>query len=172
MDNKSTATPGGRKVRHTAAQRVEVTRTKGQEFKNKEYDAKEHNPLVAEYIGQRIKMKQVKSKVGGREGSVASVDFYYGLGLDIFTNLMNMAEHLGIVTGTTWKTFANPATGEVYAKHQGGKAMAKALQEDAELFYKMEDMVLASLRGIDIADLDFEVSSKLDEGVADETETN
>jgi RecA/RadA recombinase len=141
-------TPGGRKLAHTAAQRVEVSRSQGQEFANPNY--KEGNPLETKYIGQRIKFLVKKNKVGGRESATAYVDFYYGFGLDYYTNIINMAQYIGLLQGTGWMTLINPTTGEAIAKYQGMKQWREALQQDEQLWSTIYHMVYSAMKGVEI----------------------
>lgn len=134
-------TPGGKKVAHTAAQRIEVTRSRGQEFKNPKYDSKNPDPREPEYIGQTIKFKVTKNKVGGKEGATASIDFYYDYGLDVYGELLRLARHMGIIEGSGWMSMIDIDSGEVIAKYQGEKQWKQALAENPALWEKLNDMV-------------------------------
>ena len=143
-------TPGGRKVRHTAAQRLDVKRTRGQDFKNSDYNHNDENANVAQFIGQKIKFNQVKSKVGGKDGATASVAFYYGEGLDVLANSFAVAQRLGIINKSgPWMTFIDPPTGEVLCKQQGENKFKQALVEGDELYEKLDYLLSCGMRGIE-----------------------
>lgn len=142
-------TPGGLRLKHSAAQRIEVAKSQTtKEFGNPNYE--EGNPLEPRFIGQRIKFKIVKNKVGGKASATAAVDFYYGFGLDYYINILNMAQYLGLLVGSGWMTLVDPATGETIAKYQGAKQWRDALQADEVLWAKIYHMVYARMDGVDI----------------------
>jgi RecA/RadA recombinase len=142
-------TPGGLRLKHACGQRIEVTKSQTtKEFGNPNY--KMDNPLETQYTGQRIKFKVIKNKVGGKASATAAVDFYYGFGLDYYTNILNMAQYMGILQGSGWMTLAHPTTGEIIAKYQGFKQWRDALQEDEKLWGIIYHMVYSSMKGIDI----------------------
>ena len=136
--------PGGRQLEHCVAQMIEFSRSMGQDFRNPNY--KEGNPLEPMYVGQRIKYKITKNKVGGKEGATASVDYYYDEGLDIYGNTLSLAEHMGLLQGTGWKSLINPATGEVIAKFQGSAKWKDALHSDERLWSMLYLMVTLAAR--------------------------
>lgn len=123
---------GGRMLEHAVAQIIFTSRTMGQDFRNPNY--KEGNPLESMFVGQRIKYRVTKNKVGGKEGATASVDYYYDDGLDIYGNTITLAEHLGLMSGTSWKSLVDPVTGEVIAKFQGIAKWKDALHNDEKLW--------------------------------------
>lgn len=142
-------TPGGLRLKHGCAQRVEVTKSQSsKDFGNPNYV--EGNPLEPRFVGQKIKFKVVKNKVGGKASATAAVDFYYGFGLDYYTNIINMAQYLGLLVGSGWMTLIDPATGEAIVKYQGAKQWRDALQNDEELWAKIYHMVYAKMEGVDI----------------------
>jgi len=123
---------GGRMTEHAVAQIIFTSRTMGQDFRNPNY--KEGNPLESMFVGQRIKYRVMKNKVGGKEGATAYVDYYYDVGLDIYADVIKLAEYTGLMQGTSWKSLINPATGEVIAKYQGMNKWKEALSEDEKLW--------------------------------------
>jgi hypothetical protein len=137
----------GKKVEHCAVQRVEISRTRGQDFKNPDYDSKNPNPQIAEFIGQKIKAKTVKNKVGGRDGQVATIDFYYGYGLDTIGEMISIAKHIGILQGSGWMSLIDPSTSEIIAKYQGEGQWKKALEENDSLWEQLANMVYGALHG-------------------------
>lgn len=142
-------TPGGRKVAFTAAQRLEITRTRGADFKNPKYDHTKENSGEAQYIGQKIKFRQIKSKVGGKDGATASVNFIYDEGLDVALNAIQVGQIYNIIVGSSWLTLLDVATGQEVAKLQGLKNFKQALLEDEELYAKFDYMLTCVLRGIE-----------------------
>ncbi|MCZ4246949.1 hypothetical protein O2313_05305 [Bacillus amyloliquefaciens] len=142
-------TPGGRKVHFTAAQRVEVARTRGADFKNPAYNSQKENSGEAMYTGQKIKFKQVKSKVGGRDGATASVDFVYGEGLDLAQNAIQVGQMHNIIVGSTWLSMIDVATGQEVVKKQGMQNMKNTVLEDEELYAKFDYMLTYVLRGLE-----------------------
>lgn len=142
-------TPGGQKLRFTAAQRVEVTRTRGADFKNPKYDHTKENSGEAQYIGQKIKFRQVKSKVGGKDGATASVQFFYDQGLDLLDNAIQVGKQYGIVAGTTWMSLVDVSTGQEVVKKQGIANFKNAILEDNELYAKFDYMLTHVLRDIE-----------------------
>lgn len=143
-------TPGGRKIAFTAAQRVEITRTRGQDFKNPNYNSNADNQLEAMYTGQKIKFKVVKNKVGGRDGATASVIFRYGEGLDYALNAIQVAQQYNVVVSSgAWYTLLDVATGQEVIKKQGLDNLKNALLEDQELYAKFDYMLTHVLRGLE-----------------------
>lgn len=142
--------PGGKALEHACVQIISVTRTLGDAFKNKLWDSKKDNQLEAQFIGQKIKFKQEKSKVGGIKGATASVNYYYKHGLDILQNMIDMASMYEIVTGTTWKSLIDPLTGEVLLKKQGIDGFKQALANDIETYKKFEYLLTYTMRGLEI----------------------
>lgn len=138
--------PGGKMLEHAVAQMVELSRTMGQEFRNPSY--KEGNPLESMYVGQRIKYKVTKNKVGGKEGATASVDYYYDEGLDIYGDTIKLAEFVGLMHGTSWKSLVNPVTSEVIAKFQGMNKWKDALHNDEKLWAMLYLMTSLAARGV------------------------
>lgn len=142
-------TPGGNKLEHVAAQRVEVTRTLGQDFRNPNYNSNADNSGEAMYIGQKIKFRQVKSKVGGRTGATASVDFYYDFGLDIVGNAIEVGKQVGVVhVSGAWYTLVDAATGDIILKEQGMKSFKEALVK-GDTYDKFDYMVSCLIRDIE-----------------------
>ncbi|MGG1263757.1 hypothetical protein [Brevibacillus laterosporus] len=137
--------PGGRQLEHCVVQMVEFSRTMGQDFRNQSY--KEGNPLEGMYVGQKIKYRVTKNKVGGKEGATATVDYYYDSGLDLYGNVLTLAEHTGLVQGTSWKSLINPATGEVIAKYQGANKWKEALYANDQLWSMLYLMTSLAARG-------------------------
>lgn len=146
---------GGRKLKHSVSQRVDVSRTLGQDFKNPDYV--EGNPLKPLFVGQRIKYKITKNKINGREGSTANIDYYYDYGLDYYGNILKVAEHVGLMQGTTWKSLIDPNSGEVIAKHQGMNQWKQALQDDTTLWIKLNEWIEQAMFG---SPADFEVQDE------------
>lgn len=142
--------PGGKSLEHACVQIMAVTRTLGKDFLNPNYNSKLDNQLEAQYIGQKIKFKQEKSKVGGIKGATASVNFYYGQGLDILQNMVDLGRMYGVVDGTTWLSFVDPITGEVIAKAQGGNAFKKLLADDEQLYKKFEYVLSYTMRNLEV----------------------
>lgn len=140
-------TPGGRMLEHVCVQMIEFSRTMGQDFRNPSY--KEGNPLEAMFVGQRIKYRITKNKVGGKEGATANIDYYYEEGLDVYKNIIDLAEHVGLMSGGGWKSLANPVTGEVMAKYQGLAKWKDALAADDKLWATLYLMVDLATRGTD-----------------------
>jgi recombination protein RecA len=138
-------TPGGRQLEHCVVQMIEFSRNMGQDFRNPNY--KEGNPLEGMYVGQRIKYRITKNKVGGKEGATATIDYYYDEGLDIYKNVIDLAEHVGLMTGGGWKALANPVTGEVIAKYQGINKWKDALHNDEQLWNMLFLMVTLAASG-------------------------
>lgn len=139
---------GGRKLRHVASQIIEVTRSLT-DFKNPNYDGKE-NTGEAQFIGQRIKFRQVKSKVGGKLGATASVDFYYDKGLDLLLNEIQVAMQYGIVVQNgAWLLFIDTPTGEIVLKEQGMDRFKKALS-DKETYAKFNYLLNYTVRGLEV----------------------
>lgn len=153
-------TPGGNKIKFVSVQRIEVTRNLNSEYKNPKY--KQGDPLQTMYIGQRIRYKAVKNKVGGKEGATASVEFFYETGLDVVGNYFDMACYLGLVTGGGWKTFTDPRTGEELGKYNGTGQWIKALNEDQTLWHKMYYFVQFGIRG-EMPPEDFDFGGVVDE---------
>lgn len=143
-------TPGGRKVAFTAAQRVEVTRTRGQDFKNPAYNSSNENSGESMYLGQKIKFKQIKSKVGGKDGATASVVFKYGEGLDVVGNAIAVGQQYNVVISSgAWFTLLDVATGEQVEKKQGMDNLKQALLDDPTLYAKFDYMVTCVMRGVE-----------------------
>lgn len=141
---------GGNKVGHTCVQIIHVSRTLGQDFKNPAYNSQAENSGEAQFIGQKIKFLQEKSKVGGQKGATASVNFYYGHGLDVLQNMTDMAKLFDIVQGSTWLNLIDHATGEIIYKAQGAKNFKIGLSQDTELFKKFEYMLTYAMRGLEV----------------------
>lgn len=139
----------GRKLNHTCSQIVVVSRTLS-DFKNPKYNSNAENSGEAQYLGQKIKFKQEKSKVGGRKGATASVNFYYDYGLDTLQNAIDLSRMYGIVDGTTWLSLIDPPTGEVVFKAQGGNNFKKELAENNELYAKFDYLLTYTQRGMEV----------------------
>ncbi|ALA07227.1 putative recombinase RecA [Brevibacillus phage SecTim467] len=153
-------TPGGNRLKHACAQRIEVAKSQTtKDFGNPNFE--ESNPLEPRFIGQRIKFKVVKNKVGGKQSATAAVDFYYGFGLDYYTNILNMAQYLGLLQGSGWMTLIDPVTGEQIAKYQGARQWRDALQKDEVLWAKIYHMVYAKMKGVDIDLSEWDASEHL-----------
>ncbi|WNW25021.1 hypothetical protein RS399_03680 [Bacillus inaquosorum] len=142
-------TPGGYKLEHVASQRVEVQRTMGQDFKNPNYNSNNENAGEAQFIGQKIKFKQVKSKVGGRFGATASVNFYYDHGLDLALNAIQVGQQYNIIVGTSWMSMIDIATGQEVIKKQGINNLKNAILEDEDLYAKFDYMLTYAMRGLE-----------------------
>lgn len=143
-------TAGGFKLEHVASQRIEVNRTMGQDFKNPKYDHTKENSGEAQYVGQKIKFRQVKSKVGGKYGATASVNFYYEHGLDVFSNAIAVGQQKGIVSQSgAWFSLIDYATGEIVHKSQGGERFKQEMINDQELYAKFDYMLTYLLRGLE-----------------------
>jgi RecA/RadA recombinase len=142
-------TPGGRKVAFTAAQRLEVTRTRGADFANPNYNHTKENSGEAQYTGQKIKFRQIKSKVGGKDGATASIVFLYDEGLDVALNAIQVAQQHEMVVGSGWLSLIDVATGQEVVKKQGLANFKNALLEDEELYAKFDYMLTCVLRGIE-----------------------
>lgn len=141
---------GGKKLGHTCAQIVHVSRTLGQDFKNPKYNSQAENSGEAMYIGQKIKFNQEKSKVGGRKGATASINFYYEHGLAYLQNMVDMAKMLNIVQGTTWLSLVDYITGEVIFKAQGINNFMTKLHENETLFKQFEYLLSHVQRGMEV----------------------
>jgi RecA/RadA recombinase len=163
-------TPGGLRLKHGCAQRIEVSKSQTtKEFGNPKFE--DGNPLEPKFLGQRIKFKVIKNKVGGKPTATAAVDFWFGFGLDYYTNIMNMAQYMGLLVGSGWMTLIDPATGEAIAKYQGEKQWRDALQSDDELWAKMYHMVYAKMDGVDIDLAEWDASEhQSPEGSGEENE--
>lgn len=142
-------TPGGNKLNHVAAQRIEVSRTLS-DFKNPNYTTRNYNSGEAQFLGQRIIFKQEKSKVGGKKGATASVDFYYDTGLDIVTNIIQVGILYGVVHANgAWYSLIDTATGEIVEKFQGMERFKQALIENPDLYGKFDYLVNCAIRDIE-----------------------
>lgn len=142
-------TPGGRKLAFTAAQRLEVTRTRGKDFANPKYDHTKENSGEAAYTGQKIKFRQIKSKVGGKDGATASVVFKYDEGLDVALNAIQVGQQFNIIVGSSWFTMLDVATGLEVVKIQGLANLKNALVSDEELYAKYDYMLTYVMRGLE-----------------------
>ncbi|QNR70366.1 hypothetical protein IAQ67_28845 (plasmid) [Paenibacillus peoriae] len=138
-------TPGGKMLEHACAQMVESSRTMGSDFHNKNY--KEGNPLESRFVGQKIKYKVTKNKVGGKEGATANVDYYYEDGLDLYADVISLAGHVGLMEGAAWKSLVDPTTGEIIARYQGTEKWKEALHADDLLWAKLYTMTQMAARG-------------------------
>lgn len=148
------------------------------EFKNERYNSNNENSGEAMYKGQRIKFKQVKSKVGGRFGATASVDFYYDEGLDVVTNCIQVATAKGIISKSgSWLSLVDVATGQIVHKTQGEKNLKADLLNDIELYAKFDYMLTNVIRGVEpksVVDEWEEIKANeisIDEGEGDVIET-
>ncbi|KZR57913.1 hypothetical protein [Pseudobacillus badius] len=121
----------------------------GQDFKNPNYNSNNENSGEAQFIGQKIKFKQVKSKVGGRYGATASVNFYYDYGLDVVTNAIQVGQQYNLVVGSNWLTLVDIATGQEVVKKQGIANFKAALLEDSELYAKFDYMLTYAMKGLE-----------------------
>lgn len=139
----------GRKLAFTAAQRLEVTRTRGADFKNPKFDHLKENSGEAAYTGQKIKFRQIKSKVGGKDGASASVVFKYDEGLDIALNAIQVGQQHNIIVGSNWLTMLDVATGQEVVKLQGLANFKNALLSDEELYAKYDYMLTYVMRGLE-----------------------
>lgn len=144
-----TRTAGGNKLKHVVSQRVEVSRTLGQDFRNSKYNSNSDNCPEAQFIGQKIRFKQTKSKVGGKMGATASVDFYYEQGLDIMLNIIQLAQNYDIIVGSGWMTFIDYATGQEIFKKQGFSNMKQVFVDDEEAYMKLDYMLTMVMRGLE-----------------------
>lgn len=142
--------PGGRALSHACAQILSVTRSLGDDFKNPEYNSRSDNQTAAAYLGQRIRFKTEKTKVGGSMGAVASVNYYYADGLDILQNMVDMGKMYGIVEGTTWLSLIDPNTGEIVLKAQGMKKFKEELSLDMQLYKKFDYLLTYTMRGMQV----------------------
>lgn len=138
--------PGGLQLQHTVTQMIEFSRTQGADFHNPSY--KEGNPLESRFVGQKIKYKIAKNKVGGKESATANINYYYDDGLDLYSDVITLAGHVGIMEGTAWKSLIDPTTGEVIAKYQGVDKWKEALHNDDLLWAKIYTMTQLAARGV------------------------
>lgn len=159
---------GGRMLEHAVVQIIFTSRSKGQDFSNKNY--KEGNPLEARHVGQRIKYQITKNKVGGKEGATAAVDYYYEEGLDIYANTIEFAEFLGLMSGGGWKSLINPATGEVIARYQGLNRWKEALHSNEKLWSILYLMTTLGYKGTDAEEMMAQVIEQV--GDLDVSETS
>jgi recombination protein RecA len=142
-----TTVSGGRALKHAATINIEVS--KGDYFSKGTGSAKE-------VFGNQIRCKVSKNKVAAPHKQ-ATLDIYYDSGLDSFTELVNVAKELNILTGTNWLTWIDPTTGEKIMngdteyKWQGAAKTREALIEDynngGEIVAKMYEQVNQLLRG-------------------------
>lgn len=144
-----TRTVGGNKLKHVASQRVEVSRTLGADFRNSKYNSSSDNCPEAQFIGQKIRFKQTKSKVGGKMGATASVDFYYEQGLDVMLNIIQLAQNYNIIVGSGWMTFIDYATGQEIFKKQGFSNMKQVFVDDEDAYMKLDYMLTMVMRGLE-----------------------
>jgi recombination protein RecA len=127
MGNPET-TPGGRALRFYSSIRLEVRpcaylNDKGAEVKTKE-----------EAAGHRIKVKVVKNKIFP-PFKTAEFDFYYGVGVDLETDIVSVAKSLGVIeTSGTWLSYGS-------CKEQGAAKMKAALR-DANLFEEIKQKTM------------------------------
>ena len=147
MYGTPTETPGGRALKHTANQQLDVS--VGDQFKKGVGD----NTVV---FGQEIKVKVSKNKIAPPHRR-ATLNLLYDSGLDRLMELVEVAKAIGVLRGTSWLTFCNPITGEVFM--DGGKeikfngiaktveALKEDLTKDGALYTQMFTVVNEVLRG-------------------------
>lgn len=144
-----TDTPGGRSLKHAYTQQLEVAIgeyfTKGSGFKK-------------DYFGQQTRIKVSKNKIAP-PFRTATIDLYYDYGVDKIMELVNVAKAINVLSGTNWLKLTDPSTGEILTDVEGneikfnGTAKAKdaitdSIQNgDGSLYYKINNLVQATLRG-------------------------
>lgn len=143
-----TEAPGGRALRHAYTQQLDVS--VGEQFAKGTGENRE-------VFGQKIRVKVAKNKIYPPHKQ-ASIDLYYEYGVDKVSELVNVAKELNILAGTSWLTFIDPRTGEVFQdsgtdiKFHGQKKAVEALKEDilnngGRLYTQMMNLVQDILRG-------------------------
>lgn len=146
-----TTTNGGRSLKHAATINIEVSRG---EFFTKGSGASR------EVLGNRINCKVSKNKVAPPHKQ-ATLDMYYATGPDRVRELVLVAKEIGVLSGTSWLTFNDPRSGEIFfsdieaqkpLKWNGVDKVIEALFEDietggGETHSKMFTIVNEILRG-------------------------
>lgn len=143
-----TDAPGGRSIKHNYSQQVDVS--VGELF-NVGTGANKRT------IGQQVKVKVAKNKVG-IPYRTAALDIYYDYGVDRITELISVAKELGVLVGTSWLTFIDPATGEMFRdgdkeiKFNGAARAREEIVQDLEkgsgqLYNSIYNVVQRVLRG-------------------------
>jgi recombination protein RecA len=117
-----TTTSGGRSLKHASTQTLEVAIgdyfTKG-------------SGLDKKYFGQQIRVKVSKNKIAPPYRQ-ATIDIYYEHGVDKITELVAVAKELGILQGSNWLKFVNPATGEAFLDKNGNEYKWNGLTKTKE----------------------------------------
>ncbi|WP_426455433.1 recombinase RecA (plasmid) [Paenibacillus sp. S-38] len=134
MYGTPTDTTGGRSIKHAYSQRLEVGIG---EYKKKGTDV----------IGQQTKVKVTKNKIAPPHKQ-ANLDLYFEHGIDRYTELVQVAKEINVLTGTSWLTFQDPRTGDVFEQYgkegrfNGKDKTREALVEDVEAGGTLYDHML------------------------------
>jgi recombination protein RecA len=149
MYGTPTDTPGGRALKHGYSQVLEVSTS--------EYFTKGSGDSKV-VLGQQTKIKVSKNKIAP-PFRTATIDLYYEYGMDRVMELVKVAKEIGVLNGSSWLTFMNPLTGEIFTdengkeiKFNGVNKAREALNEDiqfnnAELYTKLFNVVQEVIRG-------------------------
>lgn len=124
-------TPGGKAVKFYSSVRLEAS--KGEKLLGKD----------GEVIGNVLKMKTIKNKVGF-SNRTAQIDLYYGKGVDTYLDALEFATKLGVIdhTGNTY-SFSDEKLGV------GTTNAKKFLEKNVDVFQKVKfaiDEKLLSLK--------------------------
>lgn len=97
-------------------------------------------------VGQKIKVKLVKNKVGTPFG-VAEVDLYFGKGFDQSVEIVDLAIKAGIIKqGGAWFYLPDET------KFQGRNKLIEFLNADEAAFYEIKERLLGSEAGAESGD--------------------
>lgn len=144
-----TTTSGGRSLRHASTHTLEIaigdyfTKGTGRDRK---------------YFGQQIRVKVAKNKIAPPFRQ-ATIDLYYGHGVDRIAELVLVSKEIGVLQGTNWLTFTDPGTGEIMVDEEGNdlkwngiRKTQEALMNDIKnnegrLYTQMFNLVQDIIRG-------------------------
>lgn len=133
-------TPGGRALKFYSSVRCEVRPTvflgpNGQEVKTRE-----------EAVGHRIKVKVIKNKVYV-PFKTAEFDFYYGVGVDLEKDVIDVATSLGIINRSgAWFSYGS-------LKEQGLSKMAEAIKHEG-LFEEIRQATLQKVWASEVSPIE------------------
>lgn len=149
MYGTPTDTPGGRSLKHAYTIQCDVSI--GEYFQKGSGDSR----VV---LGQQTKVKVAKNKIAPPHRQ-AKIDLYYEHGMDRVMELVLVAKEIGVLNGTSWLTFTNPLTGEIFMgadnkeiKFNGVNKAREALVLDiqdnnSELYNNIYSVVQEVIRG-------------------------
>lgn len=149
MYGTPTDTKGGRALKHAYTIQIDVSI--GEYFAKGTGDSR----VV---LGQQIKTKVAKNKIAAPHKQ-AKIDLYYEGGMDRIVETIAVAKEIGVLHGTSWLTFMNPLTGEIFqdenekdirfnGKDKTKEAMIDDIQNnDAKLYTQLSEVVQEVLRG-------------------------